>query len=140
MTHTTSSWAMPCIRATRSRSTATPVARASTTGSRRSPSSCSRCPGLSLFHPSLFFLTGLFGGGQITRAIHPWIGVVLFFSFLGLFMRFWRANLWVADDGTWMARLRDVLTGHEETPARSRQIQCRAEGRVLVHVVPDHRD
>jgi formate dehydrogenase subunit gamma len=70
--------------------------------------------GLALFHPSLFFLTTLFGGGQITRAIHPWIGVVLFFSFAGLFIRFWKANLWKAEDGTWMARLRDVLTGHEE--------------------------
>ena len=70
--------------------------------------------GLSLFHPSLFFLTGLFGGGQWTRAIHPWIGVVLFFSFLGLFLRFWKANLWVREDGTWMAKLRDVLAGHEE--------------------------
>ncbi|HEY0223416.1 MAG TPA: formate dehydrogenase subunit gamma [Pseudolabrys sp.] len=70
--------------------------------------------GLSLFHPSLFFLTGLFGGGQITRAIHPWIGVVLFFSFSGLFVRFWKANLWVAEDGTWLAQIKDVLTGHEE--------------------------
>jgi formate dehydrogenase subunit gamma len=70
--------------------------------------------GLALFHPSLFFLSGLFGGGQATRAIHPWIGVVLFFSFAGLFFRFWKANLWNADDGTWMARLKDVLTGHEE--------------------------
>jgi formate dehydrogenase subunit gamma len=65
--------------------------------------------GLALFHPSLFFLTGLFGGGQTTRAIHPWLGVILFFSFGGLFIRFWRANLWKAEDGTWMARLRDVL-------------------------------
>jgi len=70
--------------------------------------------GLSLFHPSLFFLTVLFGGGESTRAIHPWIGVVLFFAFLGLFLRFWRANLWRSEDGTWMARLRDVLGGHEE--------------------------
>jgi len=70
--------------------------------------------GLALFHPSLFFLTGLFGGGQWTRTIHPWIGVVLFFSFTGLFIRFWRANLWKAEDGTWLARLKDVLTGHEE--------------------------
>ena len=53
--------------------------------------------GLALFHPSLFFLTDLFGGGQATRAIHPWIGVVLFFSFFGLFFRFWRANLWEHD-------------------------------------------
>jgi formate dehydrogenase subunit gamma len=70
--------------------------------------------GLSLFHPSLFFLTGLFGGGETTRAIHPWIGVVLFFGFLGLFLRFWRANLWKGEDGTWMRRLSDVLRGHEE--------------------------
>ena len=33
--------------------------------------------GLSMFHPMLFFLSGLFGGGQWTRAIHPWIGIVL---------------------------------------------------------------
>jgi formate dehydrogenase subunit gamma len=70
--------------------------------------------GLALFHPSLFFLTGLFGGGQWTRAIHPWIGVLLFFSFAGLFIRFWRANLWRREDGTWLARLRDVLAGNDE--------------------------
>jgi cytochrome b subunit of formate dehydrogenase len=33
--------------------------------------------GLAFFHPSLFFLTGLFGGGTAARIIHPWIGVVL---------------------------------------------------------------
>jgi formate dehydrogenase subunit gamma len=70
--------------------------------------------GLALFHPWLFFLTDLFGGGQITRMIHPWIGVVLFFSFLGLFIRFWRANLWKHEDGTWLARLRDVIAGRED--------------------------
>jgi formate dehydrogenase subunit gamma len=70
--------------------------------------------GLALFHPSLYFLTGLFGGGQWTRAIHPWIGVLLFFSFGGLFIRFWRANLWKSEDGTWLARLRDVLAGNDD--------------------------
>jgi formate dehydrogenase subunit gamma len=70
--------------------------------------------GLSLFHPSLFFLSGLFGGGASTRAIHPWIGVVLFFAFLGLFLRFWKANLWSRVDSTWLARTRDVVTGHED--------------------------
>ncbi|MBC8790860.1 MAG: formate dehydrogenase subunit gamma [Tagaea sp. CACIAM 22H2] len=70
--------------------------------------------GLALFHPSLFFLTALFGGGETTRAVHPWIGVVLFFSFLGLFFRFWRANLWNRTDNVWMSKLRDVLAGNEE--------------------------
>ncbi|MBA4788305.1 MAG: formate dehydrogenase subunit gamma [Pseudomonadota bacterium] len=70
--------------------------------------------GMALFSPKLFFLTALFGGGQATRAIHPWIGVVLFFSFLGLFLRFWKANLWKSEDGTWLRRIRDVIAGHEE--------------------------
>ena len=70
--------------------------------------------GLALFHPSLFFLTVFFGGGEWTRTIHPWIGVVLFFSFLVLFFRFWKLNLWKREDGTWLARVRDVVAGHEE--------------------------
>src|SRR5215467_13414548 len=70
--------------------------------------------GLALFHPSLFFLTDLFGGGQFTRLIHPWIGVVLFFSFFGLFFRFVRLNLWTRSDTIWMRHLGDVLGNREE--------------------------
>ena len=70
--------------------------------------------GLSLFHPSLFFLTGLFGGGAATRAIHPWIGVVLVLSFTGLFVRFFRLNLPANEDAAWIKALPEVLKGHEE--------------------------
>jgi formate dehydrogenase subunit gamma len=70
--------------------------------------------GMSLFHPSLFFLSYLFGGGDFTRFIHPWIGVVLFFGFSGLFLRFWRANLWEGADNTWLARISDVLRDNED--------------------------
>ncbi len=70
--------------------------------------------GMSLFHPSLFFLTNLFGGGASTRAIHPWIGVVLVVSFAGLFFRFVRLNLPNADDSAWMRALPAVLKGDEE--------------------------
>ena len=69
--------------------------------------------GLALFTPALYFLTGLFGGGQLTRIIHPWIGVVLFLSFMGLFFRFFRLNLWERTDSVWMSRLRDVLANEE---------------------------
>lgn len=70
--------------------------------------------GLALFHPSLFSLTALFGGGSMTREIHPWIGVVLFVSFLGLFLRFFKLNLWNKDDAKWMKNLDSVMAGHEE--------------------------
>jgi formate dehydrogenase subunit gamma len=70
--------------------------------------------GLSMFHPSLFFLTAIFGGGQNTRTFHPWFGVVLFFSFLLLFVQFWRLNLWNRTDLEWIAHGKDLVTGHEE--------------------------
>jgi formate dehydrogenase subunit gamma len=59
-------------------------------------------------------LTGLFGGGPTTRWLHPFVGVLLFFSFLLLFLQMWRLNLPQAGDGTWMAHLGDVMAGHEE--------------------------
>ncbi|KGM86504.1 formate dehydrogenase, gamma subunit [Roseovarius mucosus DSM 17069] len=70
--------------------------------------------GMALFHPSLYFLTGLFGGGANVREFHPWIGLVLAISFLGLFVRFWKLNLWERNDNVWLARLRSVLAGREE--------------------------
>ena len=70
--------------------------------------------GLALFHPSLYFLTWLFGGGQLTRAIHPWIGVVLAVSFTGLFIRFFTLNFWNRDDTVWMKNLGSVINNKEE--------------------------
>ena len=70
--------------------------------------------GLSMFHPMLFFLSELFGGGQWTRAVHPWIGTVLLVSYLGLIVQFWRENLWNSDDIAWMKAIDRVLVNQEE--------------------------
>lgn len=70
--------------------------------------------GLSMFHPMLYFLSGLFGGGQWTRAAHPWIGAVLTISYAGLIVQFWRDNQWRRDDLTWMGAVGRVLTNQEE--------------------------
>lgn len=70
--------------------------------------------GLSMFHPLLFFLSELFGGGQWTRAVHPWIGTVLLVSYAGLIGQFWRDNLWSRDDIAWMGAIRRVLANEEE--------------------------
>ena len=40
--------------------------------------------------------------------------MVLFFSFIGMFIRFWRLNLWERNDSVWMTKLRDVLANREE--------------------------
>jgi formate dehydrogenase subunit gamma len=70
--------------------------------------------GLSMFHPFLFFLSGLFGGGQWTRAVHPWIGTILVISYSGLVVQFWRDNLWSWDDIAWMRKIDRVLLNDEE--------------------------
>jgi formate dehydrogenase subunit gamma len=70
--------------------------------------------GLSMFHPMLFFLSDLFGGGQWTRAIHPWIGTVLLVSYAGLIVQFWRDNMWSRDDLAWMGAFGRVLANKEE--------------------------
>ncbi len=70
--------------------------------------------GLALFHPSLFFLTELFGGGENARAWHPWLGVIMFVSFYGLFFRFWRACLFATGDGGWLLGMPTLMTGGDE--------------------------
>jgi formate dehydrogenase subunit gamma len=70
--------------------------------------------GLSMFHPLLAFLAELFGGGQWTRAVHPWIGVVLLISYSGLIIQFWRDEMWSRDDLAWMGAINRVLVNDEE--------------------------
>jgi formate dehydrogenase subunit gamma len=70
--------------------------------------------GLSMFDPLLFWLSGLFGGGQWTRAIHPWIGIVLLISYAGLIVQLWRENLWTWDDVAWLRALPRVVANEDE--------------------------
>jgi formate dehydrogenase subunit gamma len=70
--------------------------------------------GLSMFHPLLFFLSELFGGGQWTRAVHPWIGTVLMISYAGLIVQFWRDELWTRDDLAWTEAIPRVVLNEEE--------------------------
>jgi formate dehydrogenase subunit gamma len=70
--------------------------------------------GLSMFHPIFFFISALFGGGQWTRAVHPWIGIVLVLSYAGLMVQFWRENLWNPDDTAWLRKIDRVIENDEE--------------------------
>lgn len=71
--------------------------------------------GLSMFHPLLYWMSSLFGSGQWARAAHPWIGIVLFISYSGLIIQFWRDNLWNRDDLAWMKAIDRVLANDEES-------------------------
>ncbi len=80
--------------------------------------------GLSMFHPIFFFLSTLFGGGQWTRAVHPWIGIILVLSYAGLVAQFWRENFWNQDDTAWVRKLDRVLKNEEEGVAEVGQFNA----------------
>ena len=70
--------------------------------------------GLAMFYPLMYPLSALFGGGQWTRAAHPWFGVVLMLSYLGLFVQFVRDNFPTRADGAWLAAIPRVIVNEEE--------------------------
>ena len=67
--------------------------------------------GLALFHPALFFLTNLFGGGPWNRILHPYFGVVMFLCFIGMFVRLWRDNVLNHQDRVWLQHSSALLKG-----------------------------
>jgi formate dehydrogenase subunit gamma len=70
--------------------------------------------GLALFHPALFWLTNLFGGGPWTRILHPFIGCVMAAAFYLFCVQFRRDNYMQQRDWTWLRKFNDVVTNREE--------------------------
>jgi formate dehydrogenase subunit gamma len=70
--------------------------------------------GLALFHPALFWLSNLFGGGPWTRILHPFIGLFMVLVFLALSAKVWDENRIGAADWQWLRQWRDVVNNREE--------------------------
>jgi len=70
--------------------------------------------GLALFHPALFWLSNLFGGGPWTRILHPFLGLAMLLLFLALSARVWDENRFAAGDWQWLRQWRDVVNNREE--------------------------
>jgi formate dehydrogenase subunit gamma len=70
--------------------------------------------GLSLFHPALFWLTALFGGGPWTRILHPFMGLLMLLFFLLFAPTVWQHMFMMARDWTWLSRIGDVVKARED--------------------------
>lgn len=71
--------------------------------------------GLAIYSPWLYrALTPLFGGGPMTRLLHPWfsLGFVVFFAFQ--FLNWLSPMTWNRDDRRWMKRIKSYVTNAEE--------------------------
>ncbi len=69
--------------------------------------------GLALFHPAMFWLSGLFGGGPWTRILHPFLGLFMVFAFAIFALRYWRINYLQQRDWQWIRQIQDVVTNRE---------------------------
>ena len=69
--------------------------------------------GLAFFHPSLFFFTTFFGGGEWTRILHPYFGLLMALSFLGIFIRLHRDNTMSPADRAWLDKAGEMLQGNK---------------------------
>ena len=71
--------------------------------------------GFAIYLPWIFrWFAPLFGGGAMTRLLHPWFGLGFVF-FFGLQTVNWMAPMrWTPADSRWMKRLKDYVT-HRDT-------------------------
>lgn len=70
--------------------------------------------GLAMYHPAMSWLYALFGGGQWTRILHPFIGVFMFLAFFLFAFGMMGSNRIEARDRQWLRQIDDVAAGREE--------------------------
>jgi formate dehydrogenase subunit gamma len=67
--------------------------------------------GLAFFHPGLYFLSALFGGGTWARILHPFMGLAMAACFLVMFARLWRHNVMTEQDREWLKHAGELMRG-----------------------------
>jgi formate dehydrogenase subunit gamma len=67
--------------------------------------------GLAIYSPWLYrWITPLFGGGPMTRLLHPWFSLGFVAVFLLQTMNWWEPMKWTSSDRRWMRRVREYVS------------------------------
>ena len=70
--------------------------------------------GFAIYSPWLFrFLTPLFGGGALTRALHPWFGLAFEVFFFFQFINWFAPMSWTGADSRWLRKIKGYVTNRE---------------------------
>jgi formate dehydrogenase subunit gamma len=72
--------------------------------------------GFAIYSPWLYrWLTPLFGGGPMTRFLHPWFGLAFDILFFFQFLNWFAPMRWDDSDRRWMRRLRAYVSNDLKT-------------------------
>ena len=67
--------------------------------------------GFGIYLPWIFrFFTPLFGGGAMTRFLHPWFGLAFVFFFALQVVNWWGPMTWTSGDTRWMKHIHTYVT------------------------------
>lgn len=71
--------------------------------------------GFAIYSPWLYrWLTPIFGGGPMTRFLHPWFSLVFTIAFGFQFFNWLRLMRWTSADNRWLRRIRAYVTNKEK--------------------------
>jgi formate dehydrogenase subunit gamma len=71
--------------------------------------------GFGIYLPWLFrWFTPIFGGGPLSRAMHPWFGLGFVFFFFLQMLNWVRPMRWTRADSNWMRGIRGIVSGKEK--------------------------
>ena len=71
--------------------------------------------GFAIYSPRLFsFLAPLFGGGPMTRFLHPWFSLAFVFFFFFQFLNWLAPMAWTASDNRFMRRIKTYTTNQDK--------------------------
>jgi formate dehydrogenase subunit gamma len=74
--------------------------------------------GFAIYSPWLYrWLTPLFGGGPMTRFLHPWFGLLFDIAFFFQFLNWMVPMRWTAADRRWTRRIKDYVSNKEKVEA-----------------------
>lgn len=72
--------------------------------------------GLAIYSPWLFrWLTPLFGGGPMTRLLHPWFALLFTIFFVFQFLNWLAPMRWTDADRKWLGRFKAYVTNAEKS-------------------------
>ena len=71
--------------------------------------------GFAIYSPWLYkFLTPIFGGGAMTRFLHPWFGLFFEIFFLFQFLNWLTPMMWTQADRRWLKRIKAYTTNEDK--------------------------